>query len=161
MRSPSCRPSREADAVRFEITKSRIEPAVLLPALEDTAAGASVTFEGRVRSQNEGRAVLALEYEAYEPLARKEGDKILEEARAKFSILGVACFHRVGRLELGDLAVWVAVTSAHRAEAFEASRYVIDQVKARVPIWKKEHYSDGSTGWINCAPSGPPGPAPA
>jgi molybdopterin synthase catalytic subunit len=147
--------------MKFEITKSMIEPAALLLALEDTAAGACVTFEGRVRSQNEGRAVLALEYEAYAPLAQKEGGRILEEACAKFSVIGVACVHRVGLLELGDLAVWVAVTSAHRADAFEASRYVIDQVKARVPIWKKEHYSDGSTGWINCASSGPSGPLPA
>jgi molybdopterin synthase catalytic subunit len=145
----------------FQLTQSTIEPSVLLSSLDDTAAGACVTFEGRVRSQNEGRAVLALEYEAYAPLAQKEGDRILAEASARFSILGVLGVHRTGRLELGDLAVWVAVTSAHRAEAFEASRYVIDQVKARVPIWKKEHYADGSTGWINCAPSGPQGPAPA
>lgn len=145
----------------FKLTQSPIDTPALLKALGDTAAGACVTFEGRVRSQNEGRSVLALEYEAYAPLAEKEGDRILAEALAKFSILGVACVHRTGRLELGDLAVWVGVTSAHRGDAFEASRYVIDQVKARVPIWKKEHYSDGSTGWINCAPSGPPGPSPA
>ncbi|HZZ17982.1 MAG TPA: molybdenum cofactor biosynthesis protein MoaE [Opitutaceae bacterium] len=147
--------------MKFELTSSEITPTALLSALDDTAAGACVTFEGRVRSQNEGRAVLALEYEAYAPLAQKEGERILSEAAARFSVLGIACVHRTGRLVLGDLAVWVAVTSKHRAEAFEASRYVIDQVKARVPIWKKEHYSDGSTGWINCAPSGPAGPAPA
>jgi molybdopterin synthase catalytic subunit len=145
-----------ADTMPFQLAKAEIDTAALLVALRDTRAGACVTFEGRVRAQNEGRAVRVLEYEAYGPLAEKEGGRILAEAAGKFPIIGATCVHRTGRLELGDLAVWVAVTAAHRGAAFEACRYVIDQVKERVPIWKKEHYADGATEWINCAPGAPP-----
>jgi molybdopterin synthase catalytic subunit len=146
--------------VSFSISGVAIDTAGLLAGLGDTSAGACVTFEGRVRNLNEGRAVEALEYEAYVPLAEKEGRRILAEASEKFPILGVACAHRTGRLELGDLAVWVAVTAAHRGPAFEACRFVIDQVKERLPIWKKEHYAGGATDWINAAPGGAQGPAP-
>lgn len=145
----------------FRISTTGIDPFALLAAMGDTAAGACVTFEGRVRSQNDGRAVRALEYEAYAPLAEKEGARIMNELAARFQVLGAVCVHRTGRLELGELAVWVAVTAAHRGAAFEACRFAIDQVKERVPIWKKEHYGDGSTEWINCAPSGPVSGPPA
>jgi molybdopterin synthase catalytic subunit len=107
-----------------------------------------------VRDLNEGRPVVALEYEAYGPLAEKEGAAIMAETAATFPILGAVCVHRTGRLGLGDLAVWVAVTAAHRSAAFEACRHVIDQVKERVPIWKKEFYADGATQWINSATGG-------
>jgi molybdopterin synthase catalytic subunit len=113
-------------------------------------AGACVTFEGWVRNHNEGQPVTRLEYEAYVPVAHKEGERIVDEARQRFDVYDVHCAHRVGRLEVGDLAVWVGVTAAHRDDAFRASRYVIDEVKARVPIWKKEHYVDGESGWVNC-----------
>jgi len=99
--------------------------------------------------------VSLLDYEAYAPLAEKEGDRILREAREKFQILDAVCIHRTGSLKLGDLAVWIGVISEHRGAAFEACRYIIDEAKARVPIWKKEHYADGSTEWINCATRGP------
>lgn len=98
--------------------------------------------------------MLSLEYEAYRPLAEKEGERILEEARTKFTLLGAACVHRVGHLRLGEAAVWVGVTAEHRGAAFEACRYIIDEAKARLPIWKKEHYADGVTAWINCATRG-------
>ena len=107
-----------------------------------------MTFEGWVRDLNEGRPVQALEYEAYVPLAEKEGARILAEAREKFSILALGCVHRVGALSLGDLAVWVGVAAEHRGEAFDACRYIIDQAKSRVPIWKRERYADGSSVWI-------------
>jgi molybdopterin synthase catalytic subunit len=139
----------------FALSPHPLDPAALAAGLADTRAGAWVTFEGRVRNLNEGRAVVALEYEAYGPLAEKEGARIVAEARERFAVLAVSCTHRTGRLALGDLAVWVGVTAAHRGAAFDACRYVIDQVKARVPIWKKEHYADGATEWINCAPGGP------
>jgi molybdopterin synthase catalytic subunit len=139
----------------FKLSSTAIDAAALLAGMGDTSAGACVTFEGRVRSQNDGRAVRALEYEAYAPLAEKEGARIMAELTSRFQVVGAACVHRTGRLELGELAVWVAVTAAHRGAAFEACRFAIDQVKERVPIWKKEHYADGSTEWINCAPSGP------
>jgi molybdopterin synthase catalytic subunit len=139
----------------FTLSPKAINPPALLAAMGDTAAGACVTFEGRVRAQNDGRAVKALEYEAYAPLAEKEGARIMAELAARFPVIRAVCVHRTGRLELGELAVWVAVSAAHRGAAFEACRFAIDQVKERVPIWKKEHYADGSTEWINCAPSGP------
>jgi molybdopterin synthase catalytic subunit len=94
--------------------------------------------------------VLRLEYEAYAPLAVTEGEKILAEARQQFPHLHAHCVHREGLLEIGDCAVWVGVCSPHRDEAFQACRFIIDQVKVRLPIWKKEHYVDGNSGWVNC-----------
>jgi len=139
---------------RFRLSASPIDPAALQRALADARAGACVTFEGWVRNRNEGQPVLSLEYEAYAPLAEKEGARILAEAREKFSLLGADCVHRVGHLQLGELAVWVGVTAEHRGAAFDACRYIIDEAKARVPIWKKEHYASGATAWINCATRG-------
>jgi molybdopterin synthase catalytic subunit len=118
--------------------------------LADPAAGGYASFEGWVRNHNDGREVKRLEYEAFEALAVKEGERIVAEAIARFGVIKAACVHRVGSLEIGDLAVWVGVSSRHRAEAFAACRYIIDEVKHRVPIWKKEHYVDGDSGWVNC-----------
>jgi len=118
--------------------------------LANPKAGAINTFEGLVRNHNEGRAVLTLEYEAYEPLAIKEAAKIIDEAKNNFDVYDIACVHRTGTLAIGDLAVWVGVSAAHRGTAFSACQYVIDQVKLRLPIWKKETYTDGSSGWVNC-----------
>jgi molybdopterin synthase catalytic subunit len=130
----------------FRISPEPIDPAALQRLLADPRAGACATFEGWVRNRNEGQPVRALDYEAHVPLA---------EARAKFSILNAMCAHRVGALALGDMAVWVGVTAEHRGDAFAACRYIIDEAKARVPIWKKEHYASGATAWINCATRGP------
>lgn len=146
----------------FKISPTRFDPVDLQKILLGPAAGACVTFEGWVRNRNEGQTVQSLEYEAYAVLAEKEGGKILEEARVKFALLAVACFHRVGHLQLGDAAVWVGVTAEHRGPAFEACRYIIDEAKARLPIWKREHYAGGATAWINCASRGDhAGAAPA
>jgi molybdopterin synthase catalytic subunit len=144
----------------FRITSEPLDPPTLQRARADARAGACVTFEGWVRNRNEGQPVLSLEYEAYAALAEKEGARILAEAREKFSILGAQGVHRVGHLRLGDLAVWVGVTAEHRGAAFDACRYIIDETKARVPIWKKEHYASGATEWINCATRGPAASAP-
>lgn len=138
----------------FTISATAIEPAVLSRALADSRAGACATFEGWVRNRNEGQPVLSLEYEAYVPLAVSEGEKILAEAREKFALVGAAAVHRTGHLQLGELAVWVGVTAEHRGAAFEACRYIIDEAKARLPIWKKEYYATGATAWINCATRG-------
>lgn len=138
----------------FRISPSPIDVAVLQRSLADERAGACVTFEGWVRNRNEGQPVHSLEYEAYAVLAEREGARILDEARAKFALTGAVAVHRVGHLRLGELAVWVGVTAEHRGAAFDACRYVIDETKARVPIWKKEHYSGGTTAWINCATRG-------
>jgi molybdopterin synthase catalytic subunit len=125
--------------------------------LSDDAAGGYASFEGWVRNHNEGMAVTRLEYEAFEALANKEGERIVDEAIARFGILKAACVHRVGSLAIGDVAVWVGVSSKHRAEAFAACRYIIDEVKHRVPIWKKEHYINGDSGWVNCERCAVPG----
>ena len=118
--------------------------------MADPGAGGLCVFEGWIRNVNEGRDVERLEYEVYEPLAISEGEKVLAEARERFPHLQAICVHRSGLLEIGDCAVWVGVASAHRDEAFKACRYIIDQIKVRLPIWKKEHYVDGDSGWVNC-----------
>jgi molybdopterin synthase catalytic subunit len=148
-------------AMGFRILNSAIDPAALQRALADPRAGACVTFEGWVRNRNEGQPVRSLEYEAYAVLAETEGGKILAEARGRFAIVDAMCVHRVGHLQLGELAVWVGVTAEHRGAAFDACRYIIDEAKARLPIWKKEHYATGATAWINCATRGEHGDAAA
>ena len=135
----------------FRLSDQLLDPSTLKASLADAHAGACVTFEGWVRNHNDGRPVLALDYEAYDALAEKEGACIVAEALEKFSVTRVVCVHRTGALKIGDLAVWLGVTAAHRGAAFDACRYLIDEVKARVPVWKKEHYADGSTEWVNCA----------
>lgn len=134
----------------MRITAESIQPQSLRSALCDRRAGAYVGFEGWIRDHNEGQEVLRLEYEVYEPVAVVEGDKIIAEAMGKYPLLHAECVHREGLLEIGECAVWVGVTSAHRDEAFAACRYIIDQVKIRLPIWKKEHYVAGHSGWVNC-----------
>jgi molybdopterin synthase catalytic subunit len=134
----------------FRMTDRAIDPVALRRELFDAGAGAFVGFEGWIRNENEGHLVERLEYESYEPLAVSEGDKVLAQARAKFPLLHAHCVHRSGMLEIGECAVWIGVSSAHRDEAFNACRYIIDQVKVRLPIWKKEHYADGNSGWVNC-----------
>ena len=138
----------------FKISSPPIDAATLQRVLIDPRAGACVTFEGWVRNRNEGQPVLSLEYEAYALLAETEGERILSEARNRFALVAAVGTHRVGHLQLGELAVWVGVTAEHRGAAFEACRYVIDEAKARLPIWKKEHYASGATAWINCATRG-------
>jgi len=151
----------------FKITTAVIDPDARKRELTQSAAGACVTFEGWVRNHNDadmdvrgratqgavadGEAVQALEYEAHQAIAEKEGARIVAEAMTRFAVTVVHCEHRVGKLQIGDCAVWVGVSAAHRGAAFDACRYVIDETKARVPIWKKEHYASGATGWVNCA----------
>jgi adenylyltransferase/sulfurtransferase len=134
----------------FAFSSEPLDPERHRAALADPASGGYVSFEGWVRDHNEGRRVERLEYEAFEALAIKEGERIVADAVARFGVSRAACVHRVGALGIGDLAVWVGVSSAHRGEAFAACRYIIDEVKHRVPIWKKEHYTDGDSGWVNC-----------
>ena len=132
------------------MTTSSIDPAALRAELFDPGAGAYCGFEGWIRNENEGKAVQRLEYEAYEPLAVSEGEMIIAEALEKFPHLHAHCVHRTGMLEIGECAVWVGVSAPHRDEAFHACRYIIDQVKVRLPIWKKEHYASGEAEWVNC-----------
>lgn len=141
-------------AAVFRLSAAPLDPSALQAALADPRAGACVTFEGWVRDHNEGRPVHSLEYEAYAELAEKEGQRVVEEATARFAVQAIHAVHRTGHLRIGDLAVWVGVSAAHRAAAFDACRYVIDELKARLPIWKKEHYANGTSEWINCATRG-------
>lgn len=141
----------------FKLSKDPIDPGKMRASMAAVEAGAFVAFEGWVRDLNDGRKVIRLEYEAFDLLAEKEGLRILEVARRNFGVFDIRCVHRTGTLELGDLAVWVGVSSRHRGPAFDACRFVMDEVKSRVPIWKKEHYADGDSGWINCE-DGKPAP---
>ncbi len=134
----------------FVFRSDSLDVADLKTALEDGSCGACVTFEGWVRNHNEGMRVNRLEYEAYEPIGIAEGDRVLKEACEQFAIEHAQAVHRTGMLEIGDCAVWVGVSSAHRDAAFEACRYIIDEIKVRLPIWKKEHYENGDSGWVNC-----------
>jgi molybdopterin synthase catalytic subunit len=113
-----------------------IDIATIRAVMVDENCGAYVQFEGWVRNVNEGRNVLRLEYEAYAPLAEREGLRIIEEAVRQFGLTRAVCVHRSGMLELGDCAVVVVVTAPHRQEAFSGCRYIIDEVKQRLPIWK-------------------------
>lgn len=133
-----------------------IDPTASRDRLGDPAAGAIATFEGRVRNNHRGRPVVALEYEAYVALAESEGAKIIDEAIERFDVLAAVAEHRMGRLEVGEVAVWVGVAAAHRGEAFAACRYVIDELKHRVAIWKKEHYADGTSEWTGIEGIGEP-----
>jgi len=94
--------------------------------------------------------VRRLEYEAMSGLAEREGERIIAEACARYGVAHACCVHRVGELGIGEMAVWVGVGARHRDEAFRACRYIIDEVKHRVPIWKKEYYEQGDSGWVNC-----------
>jgi len=133
----------------FSLSDTPFDTAALRAQLLDERVGAYASFEGWVRDQNAGRAVSGLRYDAYVQLAETEGQRILDEARTRFDILDAACVHRVGDLALGELAVWVGVTAAHRDAAFSACRWIIDEVKARVPIWKHERYADGDADWLH------------
>lgn len=134
----------------FEITSDKVDVEALRRGLMDSGCGGYTSFEGWVRNHHQGRAVSGLHYEAYADLARAEGLKILAEAEQRFGPVGLACVHRVGDLAVGDLAVWVGAAAPHRDEAFKACRYVIDELKQRLPIWKKEHYIEGESAWVDC-----------
>jgi adenylyltransferase/sulfurtransferase len=134
----------------FSFSTEPLDTAALQGALHDAACGGFAAFEGWVRNHNEGHAVTRLEYEAFVELAEKEGARIVAEAIQRFGVTRAACVHRIGSLGIGDVAVWVGVSAAHRDEAFRACRFIIDEVKHRVPIWKKEHYVNGDSGWVNC-----------
>ena len=134
----------------FAISSKPIHPSTLKKRLTTRSTGACVDFEGIVRDHSEGRKVKALDYEAMEPLCLKEAERILKETFAAFKIIKADCVHRTGKLKIGDIAVWVGVTASHRDDAFKACRYIIDEIKGRLPIWKKEHYANGNSGWVNC-----------
>jgi molybdopterin/thiamine biosynthesis adenylyltransferase/molybdopterin synthase catalytic subunit len=134
----------------FSISNIALDRNELTRKLSETKAGAIVAFEGWVRNHNEGRPVSSLEYQVYHELAVKEGQRILAEAREKFNIHDVMAIHREGHLALGEIAIWIGATASHRDDAFKACRFVIDEIKHRLPVWKKEHYLDREPEWVFC-----------
>ena len=134
----------------FILTEEPLERLDLKQGIITPQSGGFVCFEGLVRDHNESKSVVSLEYEAFSALAQKEADKIFAEARTKFKVIHLKCVHRIGKLQVGEMAVWVAATAVHREDAFKACRYIIDNIKTRVPIWKKEYYTTGDSGWVNC-----------
>ena len=133
---------------RFRLSPTPFDTATLRAQLLDARVGAYASFEGWVRDRNEGRPVHGLHYEAYVALAESEGERILAQALDSFDIIDAGCVHRTGELAIGELAVWVGVTAAHRDAAFAACRFIIDTIKSSVPIWKHERYADGSQDWL-------------
>lgn len=133
----------------FTLTDQPIDPTVLRRGLLRVDAGGFCAFEGWVRNHHLGRQVTHLEYEAYGTLALKQGAFVLTHARTQYDLLDCCTMHRLGVLAPGDMAVWVGVCAAHRDTAFEACRFIIDDIKATVPIWKHEFYADGSDEWID------------
>ena len=133
------------------ITRDPLDAAALLREVVSSADGAALLFWGVVRETNDGRAVNALEYEAYGPMAEQVLEEIVAEAKQRWPVGEIAVAHRVGALQVGDPSVGIAVASPHRAEAYAASRYVIEELKRRVPIWKREVYVDGPSEWLQGA----------
>ena len=136
--------------VDAEITHENIHPEHVSALVQRPGNGAVVTFEGVTRNQTRGNRVLHLEYEAHEPVAKKALSQILEEAAHRFNVQNLAVKHRLGRMEIGEHSLVLAVGSPHRKEAFEATRFIVDRIKHIVPIWKKEHFQDGSF-WVGLA----------
>jgi len=134
---------------RASILTSEIDPASLINEVSSPQHGAISVFLGTVREVNEGRSVSAIEYSAYKPMASAELERILDEAEAKFGVAALVVEHRIGLLSLGDVSVAIAAAHAHRAPALDCTRYVIEEIKKRVPIWKKEHYADGTREWVD------------
>jgi molybdopterin synthase catalytic subunit len=139
--------SAPARVVHVEVTAEPISAAVLAGRVRSSRAGAVATFEGVVRDHHAGKSVAFLEYEAYVPMAEKMLSEIAHEATARWPVEAIAVAHRTGRLEIGEASVAIAVSSAHRGDAFDALRYTIDELKARAPVWKRETGPDGSH-WI-------------
>lgn len=133
----------------FTLSSETIDSDALRKEFSAHTAGALVVFEGVVRNYSHGQTVMRLEYEAQLALANAEYETIIQEAFRVYPLIWTRCVHRIGLVMPGETAIWLGVATAHRSEAFEACRYIIDHIKARVPIWKKEHYETGESQWIN------------
>lgn len=141
---------------RIEITRLRIATGEIAREVLTNDDGAVVTFDGVVRNHSHGRATLYLEYEAYEAMALMQMRGIAVQLHADYSVTAIVMIHRLGRLEIGETSVFIAVSAAHRAAAFDACRFAIDTLKKTVPIWKKEYFSDGAVWADGELPSAPP-----
>ncbi|HEX5436883.1 MAG TPA: molybdenum cofactor biosynthesis protein MoaE [Gemmatimonadaceae bacterium] len=135
--------------MRTTIVDRPIDPAVLLAEVADARNGAAILFLGTVRNVNDGRAVTGIEYSAYREMAERELAAIAQEAAERFGTRDIVVEHRLGALALGEVSVAIAVAHSHRAAGYDASRYVIEELKRRVPIWKREAYVDGTREWVD------------
>ncbi len=133
----------------IELTSDPIDFAALTEAVRTPQAGAVVLFLGTVREMTEGRKTVSLEYEAFPEMANAKLTELEAEACERWPVHELGIVHRLGHLELGDVSVAVAVSCPHRQQAFEAGRFLIDRLKEVVPIWKKEHWADGTTEWVH------------
>jgi molybdopterin synthase catalytic subunit len=141
--------NRRWQGLMIQLTREVIDYQALTETVRRSDCGAVVTFLGTVRDLTEGRVTVALDYEAYPGMAEKKMAEIEQQTRKRWPVGAMAMAHRLGRLEVGEVSVAVAVSCPHRAQAFEACRYAIDQLKELVPIWKKEYWADGGTAWVH------------
>ena len=144
-------PPVSGGALHAAIVRATIDTEAVLRGIKQSSDGAAVVFEGVARDNTRGRRTLYLDYEAYEEMALKQMEALAEQALTQFQVRDVALVHRLGRLEIGETSVLIAVASAHRAAAFEACRWLIDALKRTVPIWKKEYFEDGAV-WVDGEP---------
>ena len=135
--------------IRSAITQTELDIASLITEVRSTVAGAVSVFIGTVRETSDGRSITHLEYESYQAMAESELATIVDDAAAKFGITALVAEHRVGELEVGDVSVVIASAHGHRAAAIECTRFVIEEIKKRVPIWKREHFVDGTREWVD------------
>ena len=131
------------------LVREPIDASALLARVSRPSNGAVLLFLGVVRDVNDGRAVSGIEYSAYEPMAERELGDIAREAAQRFGVTDIAIEHRLADLALEEASVGIAVAHPHRAQAYEASRWIIEEIKRRVPIWKREQYSDGTREWVD------------
>lgn len=138
-------------AIRLaDVVSEPISAAALASLVNDTTAGATVTFSGDVRDHDHGRVVERLEYEAH-PSAAQVLAEVATDVASRYDLIALAVVHRVGPLAIGDCALAAAVSAAHRGEAFAACTALVDEVKARIPVWKHQYFDDGTDEWVNCA----------
>ena len=135
----------------IQLTHDEIDYTTLTESVRSDQAGAVVLFLGTVREMTNGRQTTTLDYDAYPEMAEAKIAELIDEAREKWPIEQVGIIHRLGHLQLGDISVAVALSCPHRRQAFEAGRFLIDELKVRVPIWKKENWADGTTEWVHPA----------
>jgi molybdopterin synthase catalytic subunit len=135
--------------VRARITTRPIDPQEVLQGVGGEQHGAVLLFLGTVRDHNDGRPVRGMRYEAYIAMAEQELEAIVTEAALRAGAARIQAVHRIGELAIGEVSVAIAVSTPHRADAYEASRYVIEELKRRLPVWKHEHYADGETRWLD------------
>lgn len=134
--------------MRAWITTDPIDPSRVLAEVGASEDGAVLLFQGIVRNHNDGRPVVGIRYEAYQTMAERVLGEIAAEAAERLGTDRIAVVHRIGELAIGEASVAIAVSSPHRGEAFDACRYIIEEIKRRLPVWKDEHYADGERGWV-------------